>query len=229
MSILGSIIDDFVARKLFNLAWGNNYPIHSSVALDSFCRGFLDEGFEVRHFSESDELYFQKKNICSRLTDDILYGHGIFPKGSLMSLSESVEDICCETNWKTYGVRVGGQSSVIRSMGRIESHVQSHMKRFQDNVFLDINRNQADLNSEKLLDSLLTCYSSADLAETFYLGDVLDSSEHLYHRSLQRNFWANYIERLAEIKGYDLKYTLDSKRALIQMQNACLIDGTKLF
>lgn len=229
MADLRSVIDDFVADRLFNLAWGNLYPLHSLVALDSFSRGFIDEGFEVNHFSESKELYFRSKSVSIKNEEEILSGGYYFPKASPISLRESVEDVCYESGWKVQGVRMDCQPTVSRVMDRVNSHLYCTIRRFQEHAMLSVTKEDEELKSPELLDSLLSNYSSSDISEIFYVGDLKNLGQDYYHRTLQKRFWANYIERLSEIKGYDVKYTLNRKSAIIQMQNASLVEGTRLF
>ena len=200
-------ISDFVTSRLSNLVWGRDYPIHPNVALDCVTKAFTDCGFDVKPDRDLFTLEFYNKDAShTRSYEDVLGGHWYFPKGSPQSIVLNIEEICAETVQIVSGLRY--QPIVTEVTASFHKRLYKELGRFQENALLPTTNVAPELKSPDILRNVRSFYTGSDLAEIFFKGDLTESLTDRDLKCEQNKLWAGYLQRLSEVKGYKIKYTM---------------------
>jgi len=234
MSGVRDTIDQFVASRLSHLVWGREYPVHPDIALDCVTKAFRDCGFDVKPNRDvySVGIYYNN-SFVNRPYDDILGGWWFLPKGSPTAISKNIEDICSQTVPLVAGVRY--QPMVLSVTELFTQGLYRELLWFQEHALLPVTHIPSLLQKPALIERVLSYYSVSQLAEIFFKGDIskrMDNgelSESIENNDLkqqQDRLWAGYLQRLAEEKGYDVKY---NKTNCHELQNNWLALGSQIF
>ncbi len=226
MSHVNETITSFVASRLSHLVWGRDYPVHPDVALDCVVKAFIEQGFDVKPHRGREEIEFYYDGFSHlRSYADVLGGWWFHPHGSPASLSKNIEEVC----FRLIPHRGKGRdcdTMIGKVRNRYHHHLFATLSRFQEYALMPVTQEKPVLEEPRILSNVLSFYSTSDLAELFFKGDLTESREDrdLFHE--QNRFWAGYLQRLSEQKGYDVKYKLTSPH---ELENNWLAEGTQIF